>query len=108
MHFMYKFYTTGSSNTNPAKVTPVLSLIKQYNFKYCKDFQFSIKYNFIWGSLMQLIISCLFTIFKLQLVLELPVLTHKSSYFRQLIGIYQFAKLENDCIAVMDNDYLTI
>ena len=59
------FRFTGSSTTNPAKVTAVFWYINECNFKLLSIFQLSTKDNFRWCILIQLNISCLFTILEL-------------------------------------------
>ena len=83
---------TGSSNTNPAKVSAVFSLKNQSNFKCIKVFQLSTKDNFWWCIVIQLNISCLFTILKSKLPCKLSLLTWILRCFSNVCGTYWLEK----------------
>ena len=86
------WFHTGSSNTNPAKVSAVFSWKNQSNFKCIKVFQLSTKDNFWWCIVIQLNISCLFTILKSKSPCKLSLLTWILRFFSTVCGIYWLKK----------------
>ena len=91
----YPAFTTGSSTTNPAKVAAVFWCLDECNSKFLSIFQLSTKDNFKWCILIQLNISCLFTILELKIAWDLLLLTKKLCYFSIVYDMNQFSKLNH-------------
>ena len=86
---------TGPSTTNPAKVAAVFWCLNECNSKFLSIFQLSTKDNFRWCILIQLNISCLFTILELKIAWDLLLLTKKLWYLSIVYDMNQFSKLNH-------------